>query len=203
MARPVVSSTAEDLYAALGAFTVGDEAQDWALLKATEALCLAFVEPVAELVEERDGRVPWQILFDPELCPVAYLPLLAQFTGSTLTGSMTEAERRAAIALPEGWSRGTRAALIQAIQRTLTGSKNVAFVERYTGSAYKLAVRTQTSETPSEAATLAAILGQKPIGIVLDYDSITGQTYADVDAAYADYAALEADNVDYSEVLLI
>lgn len=203
MARPVVSATAEDLYASLGAYTAGDEDQGWDLLNACEALCSAFVEPVAELVQERDGRVAWEILFDLELAPLAYLPYLAQFVGVTLTSNMSEAEMRAAIQLPEGFRRGTVDAMMQAIQRTLTGSKHVSFQQRFGGSAWALAVRTQTSETPSEAATEAAIISQKPIGIVLDYASIAGATYAEVDAAYADYAAAEADTDDYADLLLL
>ena len=203
MARPIVSDAAEDLYASLGPYTVGDEDQDWHLLLACEAICQAFVEPVAELVSERDGRVPWQILFDPSECPAYALPFLAQFTGSTLTDSMTEAEMRAAIALPEGWLRGTPGAMMQAIQRTLTGSKHVAFIERYTGSAYQLAVRTQISETPDATVTEAAIVAVKPIGIVLDYADISGNTYTEVAAAYTDYDDVEASVSDYSDLLLI
>lgn len=203
MARPVVSDTAEDLYASLGAYTVGDEDQDWDLLNVCEAVATAFTEPVAELVSERNGRVSWQVLFDPALCPVEYLPYLAQFTGSTLVDSMSEAEKRAAIELPEGWSRGTPAAMRQAIGRTLTGSKHIYMDERAGGSAYALTIRTQTAETPSATATEAAAVSQKPVGVVLDFAAITGRTYAELDADFADYAAVEAGNADYAEVLLL
>jgi len=55
--------------------------------------------------------------------------------------------------------------------------------ERYTGSAYKLRIRTLASETPeSGAAVQAAILTQKPIGIVLTYEAITGQDWGDLRA---------------------
>lgn len=202
MARPDVSPTAEDLYASLAAYTVGDEDQDWHLLKLCEAIATAFTEPVAELVQEREGRVPWQVLFDPTLCPVEYLPYLAQFVGATLTDSMTEAEKRAAVALPEGWLRGTPAALLAAIKRTLTGAKTVHLDERYTGAAYQLRVRTLATETPSATATEAAILTQKPIGIVLTYAAITGQDWDDLVADHADWDAVVADYDTWAAVPL-
>lgn len=196
------SPTALDLYASLGAYTVGDEALGWPLLKVCRAIATVFTEPIAELVAERDGRLPWEVLFDPALCPAAYLPYLAQFVGVTLTSGMTEAEQRAAIVLPEGFRRGTADAIQQAIQRTLIGNKHVAFLERE-GGAYQLGVRTQIAETPDEAATLAAILAQKPIGIVLDYDAIVGATLAEVDAAYPTLQAVDDDNENLAEVLLL
>lgn len=204
MARPVVAATAELLYEALGALTAQDgEDNDWELLRLCDALCSGTFEDIYQLVAEIDDRPGWQVLFDPDECPAVYLPYLAQFAGVELEPDLTEEQQRDKIKLPEGFLRGTRDALIQAIQRTLTGTKHVAFIERYTGSAYQLAVRTQTAETPDEAVTLAAILSQKPVGIVLDYDSITGATYDEVEAAYDDYDDLEASNADYSAVLLL
>lgn len=202
MSQPDVSPTALDLYDSLGAYRQGDEDTGWQLLLACEAIATAFTEPIAELVAERDGRVPWEILFDPENCPVAYLPYLAQFTGSTLTSSMSEAEMRAAIVLPEGFRRGTPDALIAAVKRTLTGGQTVHLDERWGGEAYQLRVRTLASETPDPAATEAAILTQKPIGIVLTYGAITGQDWADLAADHATWADVVADYGTWAEVPL-
>lgn len=193
MTRPAVSPTAEELYASLGAYAVGDEDQDWHLLLFCEALCAAFVEPIAELVSERDGRVPWEGLFSPADCPVEFLPWLAQWTGSTLTSGMTEAEMRAAITLPAGWRRGTLDALTQAVERTLTDSKTVHVDERYGDAAYQLRVRTLATETPDAAATEAAVRSQKPIGISLMYDAIVSQDWDDLVADHSDWDAVIAD----------
>lgn len=213
MARPVVSDATEELYSALEpAWTVQDEALDWPLLKFCSALC-TMIDSIWEIVQPYEGPYTapnptkpgegWAHVFNPHSSPEFALDWLAQFVGVTVQPGWTVAEKRAAIATPEGWARGTRAALISAIERTLTGDKHIAFVERQGGNAYQLSVRTQESETPDEDVTRAAILEQKPAGLVLDYDAITGATYAEVEAAYADYAAVDAGNDDYAELLLL
>lgn len=204
MARPVVGSVAEEVYADLGPFAALDgEDTSWALLKFVDAICSALFQTVDDYASDTDTESGWTIALDPENAPVAALPFIAQFTGTQLTDDMSEAEKREAIKLPAGYRRGSTAAMIQAIARTLTGNKHVAFLERYTGSAYQLGVRTQTAETPDAAITEAAALAAKPVGIVLNYSTITGATYTEVAAAYTDYDDMLASTSDYSDVLLL
>jgi hypothetical protein len=64
-------------------------------------------------------------------------------------------------------------------------------------AAYFLKVRTYGAETPDAAATLRALLSQKPGGLVLDYAVITGQTYETLKARFATYQAVKDAYVDY------
>ena len=67
-------------------------------------------------------------------------------------------------------------------------------------AAYYVKVRTYASDTPDPAATLRALISQKPGGLVLDYAAITGQTYGDVKARYATYADVTGFYTDYLAV---
>jgi hypothetical protein len=129
------------------------------------------------------------------------LPWLGQFVGVTVPdGASEDAAREYIDALP-GFARGRRESIIAAAQMTLTDTETVIIQERYGGDAYALAVRTLVDETPDEAATLAAILAQKPAGLVLDYATTTLSTYDAVRVTYATYAALLSAVATYDALL--
>jgi hypothetical protein len=199
VSRPVVANTAEQLYAALGPFTVGDEDQDWHLLKFCDAICTVCLERIYELAADRDGRPGWQAVFDPEASPAYALAYLAQFVGTTLEPQWSEAEQRLAIQTPEGWGRGRPATMVQAIKRTLTGTQSVTLTER-DGDAYALTVSVLSSEEPSASETLRAAISQKPIGLVLTFAGESPETWADVDGEFATWAAVEAGNEAWIDV---
>jgi hypothetical protein len=142
---------------------------------------------VYELVGDTGGRPGWGALFDPDALFGDELKWLAQ--------------ARTAIRLQAAQYRGTVEAQIDAVRATLTGTKWVAYTERVGGDAYAIAVRTKTVETPDPAATLAAMVdyeyGQKPAGLVLDYATVSGQTYGAIAGLYASYAALAASAASY------
>lgn len=188
---------AEQMYEALGPFAEDDESGD--LQAFCEVLC-GPLEPIWERVRDRDDMPGWTLLFNADLAPVEALPWLAQFVGVQLQPGWSEQEQRDAIKDPPGFRRGTRAAMRRDVQRTLTGTKSLSIFER-DGSAYALTVRTLTSETPDEAATLAAVLGQKPIGLALDYDAIAGQTWNDVVAAEATWNDVVADYPTWNDLV--
>ncbi len=196
MARPVVGEVAEQIYSELGPYTVGDEESGWHLLKFVEAITGVLFEKIHLLVSDRQNTVGWEVLFDPDTCPAGALPYLAQYVGVTLEPSLTEQQKRDKIRLPENFKRGTRPALIQAVQRTLTGAKTILIDERFGGSAYALRVRTLTGETPNATATQAAVVSQKPGGLVLTYQSVVGQDWNDVkigDVSWANVATVYPD----------
>lgn len=202
MARPEAGEIAERVYAELAPFATDDEANGWHLLLFLDAVCEILFERIHLLVSDRDDDTPgWTVLLDPDLCPAELLPHLAQYVGVVLKPSLTEQQERDKIRLPENFKRGTPQALLQAVKRTLTGAQTVLVEERYDDSAYKLWVRTFASETPDPGVTEAAALSQKPAGIVLTYEAVTGQTWSDLVADHTDWAAVLADYDTWNDVV--
>lgn len=209
--RPVVTASAEELYASLtpGGFTDGDEAQGWALLNFCEALAGKMLEPVNELV--RDGALGepgWSSILDANRAPAYMLPWLAQLVGVRFpTDDLPVLEQRNRIKSTDGWQRGTVAAIRGAAALYLTGSKYVFFRERYdpddpTGDyPYRLYVATLPAETPDSAKVLSALLEQKPMGVRLKY-TVTGSlsSYEGVAAYHATYQTLLDTYANYNSL---
>jgi len=145
----------------------------------------------------------WSSIVDVNRCPSEGLPWLAQLVGARLPVGLTDAQQRAYINTKPGWGRGTPAAMLSALQATLTGGKTVIMRERdsaadATRPAYGLTIITNTAETPNQAASLAAILSQKPAGIILAYNVLAGQDFqslftnnATFQIAYTKYATMQ------------
>jgi len=200
MDRPIVSAAAEELYGFLEAFVIEDEeAETWQTLLLCEALMGGTAQIVWDWVTDRADMFGWAYLLNADLTDANALPWLAQFNGTKLREDMTEQERRDAIKAPAGFNRGTLAYVTEAPKQYLTGTRAV-YVREREGGAYRLHMRTLLWETPDEPAALAAILLQKPGGIVLDYDVITGQDWIDLMADHASWNAVTADYVDWDEL---
>jgi len=199
MARPVVSDLAEDFHEALGFHTEDDAELDYPLLHFV-AVLVAPLEPIYEIVRERDDSPPWGVLFDVDECPAWALLFLSQFPGVLLEPGMTEEQQRDEIRAPTGWKRGQPEAIRIAGQRTLTGTKRIVVRPRtpVPGVHY---IRTLKSETPDEERTRAALRAALPPWEVLDYEAFDGPTYTDADAAYADYDAEDEAVGTYTEDL--
>jgi hypothetical protein len=189
--RPVVSDLTEEFYSALGWWAKEDEAKEWALLKVAAAWIETLLDPVYEVVRERDSQPGWAILLDPENCPARSLPYLAQYVGAVLTPEMDEAQQRAEIKEPTSWKRGQLPSIKLVGQRGLTGTKRV-IVRSRTPSVGHHFIRTLASETPNperEEATLRAAL---PAWEALDYEAMVGVTVEDVAASWKSVEALTA-----------
>jgi P2-related tail formation protein len=152
--------------------------------------------------DDTEGQIGWSILVDVDRAPAKALPWLAQFVGVSLDQSLSEAAQRNQIKETAGFNRGTPAAIIDATQRHLTGTKDVIMIERYQGSAYKLYVATRTAQTPNPTITQADVVSQKPAGIVLTYQTLTGQTYNELLADSALYSNVFSNYLTYQGVLI-
>jgi hypothetical protein len=64
--------------------------------------------------------------------------------------------------------------------------------------AYGFTVLTYTSETPDAAVVLAALMEQKPAGLLMNYSTVPGANYLLIRTTYADYAAVKAAFATYS-----
>lgn len=173
-------SVAERLYAALEPFAYADEENDWALLVYSGAAG-QMRQQIHDLVADTEDRPGWANLLDIDNCPADYLPYLAQFVGSRIPTGSSEATARDIVRTHSGFNRGTVSALEAAVAATLTDTQTVYISERVDDNAYWLTVATLTSETPDEAATLAAVLSQKPAGIKLDFFTTTSLYIDDLD----------------------
>jgi len=197
---PPLGACGERLYAALDPLAWLDEDYGWALAILTGSVGSMFDE-VDGLARDTPEGVGWSSVLDLYRCPDAWLPWLGQFVGALVPVGATADAARAQIAGLSGFGRGRREAIIAAAQATLTGNKTVYLQERYGGDAYILAVRTIASETPSAAATQAAVLSQKPGGLVLDFGATTENTYDSTRVKYASYAALNAAVPNYAALV--
>lgn len=192
MPRPEVTQAAELLYGRLWPYTIEDEANEWHLLLFCEALAGTLFEQVRSYVSDREAMRGWEVIFNVDTCPPEVLPYLAQFVGVHFEDSLTVAQQREKIKDRPAFRRGTPGAIKSAAGKRLTGTKFIFMEERFEGKAYRLLIRTFDSETPDPAATLSDILEQKPAGILLDYDSLSMKSYAQVKADYPTYQQMKA-----------
>lgn len=201
---PTLESFADDIYDALLPLAWLDGQTGWHLALYCGAIGTMF-QAVADVARDTPEGPGWSAVMDLDRCPDAWLEWLAQFAGVTVIPGSTPAEMRERIARTDGFKRGTPDAIRAAAQATLTGNRIVVFRERDSSAPdppYTLEVVTLTGETPNPAATRAAILAQKPGGIVLNFRTIEGQDWQAVQAktwrqartTYANWRALR-DNV--------
>lgn len=209
MTRPIVHARTEAFYARLpDVYREADAAQDrgagdldgYPLLRWL-SLIVDQLGEVADLLERIDYYSPddrgapgdTSELVDPELADARWLPWLAQVVGVALAPNLSVADQRAAIAgAVTGYLKGTKQGIAAAAATALTGTRYVRVIPLYGGDQWRLEVRTRTSETPSTAAVLAAILDKraKPAGVEL-----VATTYAaswDTIEALGSWDAVEA-----------
>lgn len=200
MARPTVTPTAEEAYAAMGAWAAEDARLDYPLLRFIAATA-DLLDPIEALVRDRDDQPGWAIVFDPDTAPLEFLDWMGQFLGVTPVLGLPAEARRLRIRETAGFQRGTRASIEGAARQYLTGNRQVLVYERE-GSPYRLTVRTYETETPNAPAVRAALMAAKPAGLVLTYEVASGGTYAELATAYPTYPGLDAAFANYREQTL-
>jgi hypothetical protein len=197
----------DDLYGNLAPLAGDDASNGFALQIYANALGLLLQE-ISDIVSDGpNGEPGWSILLDVNRAPLKGLPWLAQAVGVQLpaqapgqSDAVYDPIARAAIVDLPSEKRGRPATMISEIKRTLTGEKNVILRER-NGGAWKLTVVTFAGETPSSTDTLAAILRQKPGGITLTYNTVTGQDYEILFENRATYGVVNSTYLTYNGVL--
>lgn len=192
MARPATTSLGEAVYARLGPVATQDEALGWPLLTLVQGLAEMGRE-VEELVRPADpARDAWDPLLDVDLSPDWNLPYLGQYVGTRLAPGLTVAQQREQIRSHNGWQRGTPAAMVSAVQATLTGTRYVGLIERDVDQDH-ITVTVRSGEAPNFAATQAAAAAAKAAGLILAVVSTATITYAESEARWG---ALPAGNVE-------
>lgn len=200
MATPALTFTGEALYEALAPLAAEDEDHGYALAHYSGAQA-TMLDQVADWSRDQDDGTPgWAILMDPDRCPPEALDWLAQFVGVRFPFAMDPATKRARIKSTDGFKRGTPAAVRAAAQQFLTGSKTVYMTERWGGNAYAVRIATLASETPNPTLVTAALMDQKPGGILLTYQTVTGQDFNALRDTHTDFADVTATFVTFNEI---
>ena len=167
----------QQLYDLLQPMFYDDPEESNALAIYLESMSDTYFQIVQDWSSDSPDNPPkpgWSILMDATRVPDSAVPWLAQFVGVAVTAGMTVAGQRAQMVGLSTWKRGTVAALEAAPVPFLTGSQTVIVKERDT-SPYHFEVETYASETPNQNLVLAALLTQKPGGLVMDYVVYSGQ----------------------------
>jgi len=138
-----------------------------------------FDHELDELAPGLTGTEPWtkSTLTDPTLADAGNMDWLAQFTGSGLKGNIAGTDQPAGTARDfyttstdinaflqwqlensyYGRGAGTREAMVSAVQRVLTGNKDVALIPHFGTHAWKIQVQTLRSETQDfDASTFSS-----------------------------------------------
>ena len=163
------------LYYMLTPLARADPDNAWSLLIYMNATGVMF-QLVEDLVRDTPDGPGWSILLDLDRCIPEALPWLGQLVGVRLPAGMNEADQRERIAQTDGFKRGTRSALIGALQATLTGTKTVIMRERdhdpadTPNYAYYLSVYTYDDETPRD------VIGTSTLPVTSSGNELTDAT---------------------------
>ena len=170
----------DELYEAMAPLAYADAANDYALKTICYALAQMFKQLELLVRTDDDGNLPWSIIMDADRAPDYMLPYIAQFVGQTIPTGMSEADARALIKAPSNSERGTRASLIENVEKYLTGTKHISLRERDT-SPWHATMNILSGESgiangtyvvnqanASLSPIIQALLDNKPVGIVLE-----------------------------------
>lgn len=189
------------LYERLDPIHDADEVNDLLL-----DLCEAVTYPQAALeniIRGDDDFDPFERAVDLEEAPLWLLPWLSCLVGEEWGGPSSEVLREQIRDRPRR-RRGTPAAIIAAVKRTLTGSKTATLVTRVGGNPNVIFLQTIPSQTPAPTYTYNEVLRVAPAWVQLSNIVSDQLTYAELDAQnatyvnaqgkYGIYANLRADN---------
>lgn len=177
------SQFAAECYAKLAPLT-GAEATYGFPLRALMRAVGSMFQQVEDAIRAKDGLDAYSQTFDVERTPDWLIPFVGQAVGVKVTPGLPPAEQRQQVREESGWARGRPAAIVSAVERTLTGTKEVRLTER-AGTPYQVLVVTRPEETPDVEATERAGREQKPGGLIM--------TFVQSDSPLIDEAPREID----------
>jgi hypothetical protein len=198
-----MTDIANELYDQLGPHKEEDALiPEHPLLDLAEA-CIGGLQPMEDVIRDDDDGPGWSKVMDPDRAPAEWLDWLSQFGGGRIPEGATEEAKREHIKTVPSFRRGGPKALEDAIKAQLDPStERKVYIRERDGDAYHTTIATRTSETPDEAKVLAAILTQKPGGIVYTYFTVTGGDYGTLFASSVTYNEIFTEQLTYADVLL-
>ena len=196
-----LGNVAQELYTATAPLTYDEAALGFPWAAYVAALGL-LIEDEMTLTGGDGDYEPWTALADPQRCPATWLGVLAQWAGLRSRSAYSEADLRSVIGphAPGLW-RGTRAALIDAVQRHLTVGGTLYFEERAGGDPYALNIFSYNYDTADETAIRRELQMTVPAGLLLDYEVRQGQPYGAIKQTGYSYVQLRAQYVTYGDML--
>lgn len=206
MTRPVVHAAAEQVYRLLPDFMrSADEVDqvDYTALRyvAGASVGLERASDFLTIVDPDTSVTGTCELVNAAACPRPYLGWLGWLVGVDITGIADPFVRVAIGNAAATQRRGSKGSIRDAVQRTLTGSKSCRVYWNLSGTEpYLLTVITITSQTPDETAALEAAFTEKPAGMELELQVVTGTTYAEIAANFTDYAEVAATFPTYTDM---
>lgn len=191
MTAPTTSRLTDLVFSRLPAYVkAADEDQDYSARRYLASL----LDPQRATVELVDAADPDTSttgtceLANPEAAQRAWLPWLGWMIGLDVSGVTESVQRRAISEASRLQRRGSRGAIIRAVQRTLTGSRSCRIYPNLSGSQpYLLTVVTITSQTPDPAESLLAAFQEKPAGMDVELQTTTGATYDELSIYFPTY----------------
>ena len=202
-APPLTTTVGADLYDALEPLAYADASLGWPLANFVSAIGL-ILEDAAVLVRTDDaGNDGWSAFADPARCPDTYLYTLAQWAGVRYPRRMSLTDLRALIGptAPGVW-RGTKAAILAAVQRWLEPGGLLYFEERADGDPYKLRIFTYTFDTLDQAAIEIELLNVVPAGLIVNYEVREGASWAQLKASDGTWGAVESHYATWRDVAI-
>lgn len=111
----------------------GARSQDWLEYNAALGSMFDFVMSLVSpsgYPDEPTYIPAWSTLLDPDNCPTAFIPFLAQFNGTAIPTGTSEGDARGIVKREAGFQRGTPAAIVAAAERFLTTGSTPTLMER-------------------------------------------------------------------------
>jgi hypothetical protein len=205
MPAPTLHPAAEQVYRLLPDYLrAADEGNDWTLARFTGAAAVGLerLNEFLTLVDPDTSVTGTCELVNAAAVPRAYLAWLGWLVGiDTLV--IPDADVRDAVGNAAATQRrGSVGAIRDAVQRTLTGSKSCRVYPNLSGTdPYVITVLTLISDTPDTAVTLAAAWSEKPAGVDLDLQTVTGSIWTEVVSQYATWDAVVAAHATWNDLV--
>ena len=205
MTAPVLHPVAEQVYRLLPDYLqAADEATDWTLRRFVGAAAVG-LEPSNEfltLVDPDTSVTGTCELVNAAATPRAYLAWLGWLVGVDTSVIADSFVRDAVGNATATQRRGSMGSIVDAVQRTLTGSKTVWIYSNLSGvDPYLITVITLTAETASAPTSLAAAWGEKPAGVNLELLTVAGPTWILANATYATWNAVVAAKATWTALV--
>lgn len=205
MTRPVVGTAAEQVYRLHPDYVRNaDEATDWTMLRYTAAAAVG-LDKAADFLTmvDPDTSVSGTCeLANADVIPRTWLPWLGWLVGVDVAAIPVAYARESVRDASTSQVRGSRNAIQAATLRTLSTPVPAARVYANLGGAdpYLISVVTTTSQTPDPAATLEAATAEKPAGMLLELQVLTGAVIVELEYAFPNIPLLEAEFATVADV---